>query len=102
ATEIMGIDSKALRDTAEQLRNKLGSGVVVLALVEGAKVSLVAAVSKDLTATIKAGELVNLVAGHVGGKGGGRPDLAMAGGTDPGGLPQGLAAVGPEVSRLLA
>jgi alanyl-tRNA synthetase len=100
ATEVKGMDSKSLRATADQLRNKLGSGVVVLAVVEGDKVSLVAAVSKDLTARIKAGDLVNIVAGHVGGKGGGRPDLAMAGGSNPAGLPLGLAAVGPAVSQM--
>jgi alanyl-tRNA synthetase len=101
ATEVQGIDSKALRDTAEQLRNKLGSGVVVLAVNEGGKVSLVVAVSKDLTDRIKAGELVGTLASHVGGKGGGRPDMAMAGGTNPAGLSAALAAVGPAISQLI-
>jgi alanyl-tRNA synthetase len=101
ATEVQGIDSKALRDTAEQLRNKLGSGVVVLAVNEGGKVSLVVAVSKDLTDRIKAGELVGTLASHVGGKGGGRPDMAMAGGTNPAGLAAALAAVGPAISGLI-
>ncbi|MGV3591739.1 MAG: DHHA1 domain-containing protein, partial [Gammaproteobacteria bacterium] len=101
ATEVQGIDSKALRDTAEQLRNKLGSAVVVLAVNEGGKVSLVVAVSKDLTDRIKAGDLVGKLAAHVGGKGGGRPDMAMAGGTNPAGLEQALAAVNPAVTALL-
>ncbi|MGV3592695.1 MAG: alanine--tRNA ligase [Gammaproteobacteria bacterium] len=101
ASEVQGIDSKALRDTAEQLRNKLGSAVVVLAVNEAGKVNLVVAVSKDLTDRIKAGELVGKLAAHVGGKGGGRPDMAMAGGTNPAGLEQALAAVNPAVSALL-
>ncbi len=100
-TEVQGIDSKALRETAEQLRNKLGSGVVVLAVNEAGKVSLVVAVSKDLTDRIKAGDLVGTLAAHVGGKGGGRPDMAMAGGTNPAGLANALAAVGPTISQLL-
>lgn len=101
ATEVQGMDSKALRDTAEQLRNKLGSGVVVLAVNEGGKVSIVVAVSKDLIDRIKAGDLVGVLAAHVGGKGGGRPDMAMAGGTNAAGLAAALAAVGPEVSKRL-
>jgi alanyl-tRNA synthetase len=101
ATEVQGIDSKALRDTAEQLRNKLGSGVVVLAVNEAGKVSLVVAVSKDLTDRIKAGDLVGQLAAHVGGKGGGRADMAMAGGTNPAGLGPALAAVGPAISQLI-
>jgi alanyl-tRNA synthetase len=100
-TEVNGIDSKALRDTADQLRGKLGSGVVVLALMEGAKVSLVVAVSKDLTDRIKAGELVNNIAEQVGGKGGGRADLAMAGGTRPEGLAQALASVRAYVAQAI-
>jgi alanyl-tRNA synthetase len=101
ATEVQGIDSKALRDTAEQLRDKLGSGVVVLALSEAGKVSLVVAVSKDLTDRVKAGALVGTLAAHVGGKGGGRPDMAMAGGTNPAGLAAALAAAGTEISQLI-
>ncbi len=99
ATELLGVDSKALRDTAELLRDKLGSGIVVLAVTEGGKVSLVAAVSKDLTDRIKAGELVGALAVHVGGKGGGRPDIAMAGGSNPAGLATALAAVEAAVSQ---
>ncbi len=97
-TEVQGMDSKTLRDTAEQLKNKLGSGVVVLAVREAGKVSVVAAVSADLTAKVKAGDLVNKLAAHVGGKGGGRPDLAMAGGPQPEGLQAALAAA-PEFLR---
>src|SRR5690606_21551248 len=101
ATEVQGVDSKTLRETAEQLRNKLGSGVVVLAVNEAGKVSLVVAVSKDLTDRIKAGDLVGKLASHVGGKGGGRPDMAMAGGTNAAGLSSALAAVAPTVSQLV-
>ncbi|MBY5990560.1 alanine--tRNA ligase [Ferrimonas balearica] len=86
------VDPKALRDTMDQLKNRLGSGVAVLAAVKEGKVSLVAGVSKDLVGKVKAGELVNLVAQQVGGKGGGRPDMAMAGGTDAAALPQALEA----------
>ena len=80
---VEGFNPKALRDTVDQLKNKLGSSVVVLATSSEGKVSLVAGVSKDLTEKVKAGELVNMVALQVGGKGGGRPDMAMAGGTEP-------------------
>jgi alanyl-tRNA synthetase len=97
-TEVEGMDSKALRDTAEQLKNKLGSGVVVLVAKEAGKVSVVVAVTADLILKVKAGELVNKLAEHVGGKGGGRPDFAMAGGTRV----EGLAAVLSAASALLA
>jgi len=93
--EMQGIDSKALRDTAEQLKNKIGSGVVVLAVNDAGKASVVVAVTADLTSRVKAGELVNKLAEYVGGKGGGRPDLAMAGGTKIEGLAAALAAVRP-------
>ena len=86
-------DAKTLRDTVDQLKNKLGSAAVVLATVADGKVSLVAGVTADWTKKIRAGDLVNFVAGQVGGKGGGRPDLAQAGGTDPTALPAALAAV---------
>jgi alanyl-tRNA synthetase len=82
-----------LRETVDRLKNKLGVSVVVLASIEGAKVSLVAGVSKELTDRIKAGELVNMVATQVGGKGGGRPDMAMAGGSDPAAVPAALNSV---------
>ncbi len=93
AVKLDQVDPKTLRDLADQLKNKLGSSAIVLAVVEGDKVSLVASVSKDQTAKIKAGDLVNVVATKVGGKGGGRPDMAMAGGNDPSGLADALAQV---------
>ena len=92
---IEGFNPKSLRDTVDQLKNKLGSSVVLLATVADDKVSLVAGVSKDLTDKVKAGELANLVAKKVGGKGGGRPDMAMAGGTDAGALAAALDEVKP-------
>ena len=90
-----GTDAASLRDTIDRMKDKLGSAVVLLAAAdaESGKVSLAAGVSKDLTARIKAGELVNSVAVQVGGKGGGRPDFAQAGGTDPAALDPALAAV---------
>ena len=90
---IEGVNSKALRDTVDQLKNKLGTSIVVLATVIEGKVSLVVGVSKDLTGKIKAGELINMVAEQVGGKGGGRPDMAMAGGVDSVALPKALESV---------
>jgi alanyl-tRNA synthetase len=77
----------------DKLKDRLKSAAVVLASSEGGKVTLIAGVTDDLTAKVKAGELVNFVAQQVGGKGGGRPDLAQAGGTDPAKLPQALASV---------
>ncbi|MEX1198453.1 MAG: alanine--tRNA ligase [Pseudohongiellaceae bacterium] len=91
--QVEGFNSKTLRDTVDQLKNKLGSGVVVLANVDGGKVSLVAGVTKDLTDRVRAGDLVNAVATQVGGKGGGRPDMAMAGGSDAAALPGALESV---------
>lgn len=99
--EIDGVDAKALRDTCDQLKNKLGSAIIVLATVTEDKVSLVAGVTQDLTARVKAGDLVNTVAVQVGGKGGGRPDMAMAGGTEPEKLKSALASVKQTVSSLL-
>lgn len=87
-----GVDGKALRDMVDKLKNKMGSGIIVLG-VKGDKASLVAGVTKDLTGKVKAGDLVNFVAQQVGGKGGGRPDLAMAGGPDVEKLPEALASV---------
>ena len=92
-SNVEGVNSKALRDTVDQLKNKLGTSIVVLATVIEGKVSLVVGVSKDLTGKIKAGELINMVAEQVGGKGGGRPDMAMAGGTDSVALPGALETV---------
>jgi len=77
----------------DKLKDKLKSAVIVLAAVSEGKVSLIAGVTADLTGKVKAGELVNSVAQQVGGKGGGRPDMAQAGGTDPSGLPVALASV---------
>ena len=93
AVKLDGVDAKTLREMAEQLKNKLGSCAIVLAVVDGDKVNLVAGVSKDKIGQIKAGDLVNFVATQVGGKGGGKPDLAMAGGNNPGGLAAALAGV---------
>ncbi len=90
-TAVAGVDSKALRGLIDQLKDKLGNAVLLLAAVEaGGKVSLAAGVSKGVIDRVKAGELVNVVAQRVGGKGGGRPDMAMAGGTDAGALPAAL------------
>ena len=93
AVKLDGVDPKTLKDMVEQLKNKLGTAAVVLAVVEGDKVSLVAGVTKDQMGRIKAGDLVNFVAAQVGGKGGGRPDIAQAGGNDPSGLAAALAKV---------
>jgi alanyl-tRNA synthetase len=93
AAKLDGVDAKGLREVADKLKDKLGNCALLLAVTEGEKVSLVAAVSKDLTGRIKAGDLVNFVAMQVGGKGGGRPDMAMAGGTDASQLPKALASV---------
>ena len=93
AARLEGADPKGLRDTLDQLKNKLGSAVVVLATEVDGKVSLAAGVTKDLTDRMKAGELIGLVAAKVGGKGGGRPDMAQAGGTDPAGIPAALELV---------
>jgi alanyl-tRNA synthetase len=88
-----GADVSILRETVDQLKNKLGTAVLVLASVDGDKVTLIAGVTKDITNKIKAGELVNFVAQQVGGKGGGRPELAQAGGDNPAKLDEALASV---------
>jgi len=93
AALLEGADVPTLRETMDKLKDKLGQAVIVLASTEGEKVSLIAGVTKDLTARAKAGELVNFVAQQVGGKGGGRPDMAQAGGTRPDQLPAALASV---------
>ncbi len=102
AVKLDGIDSKALRDTMDKLKDKLGSSAIVLATVDGSKVSICAGVSKDQIQRLKAGDLVNMVASQVGGKGGGRPDMAMAGGNQPENLDQALASVASWVSEQLA
>jgi len=101
ALNLDGADAKSLRDTADQFKNKLGSSVVLLAAVEEGKVSLVAGVTQDLTAKLKAGELMRVVAEQLGGKGGGRPDMAQGGGSDLAKLPGALAAVVPWVENQL-
>ena len=93
ARNMDGADPKTLRDTVDQLKSKLGTAVIVLGTVKGDKVSLVAGVTKDSTDRVQAGELINFVAQQVGGKGGGRPDLAQAGGNDPSALQSALASV---------
>ncbi len=101
AAIVEGLDSKALRDTTDQLKNKLGSAVVLLAAISGDKVSLVAGVTRDVTDRVQAGALVNEVARKVGGKGGGRPDMAMAGGNSPDQLPEAISQVKQYVTSLL-
>jgi alanyl-tRNA synthetase len=98
AVQLDDVDGKGMRDVLDQLKNKLGSAAIILAVVNGGKVSLIAGVSKDQTGRIKAGDLVNFVAAQVGGKGGGRPEMAQAGGNDPAGLEKALADV-PEWIR---
>lgn len=93
AATLQGADAKALRETMDKLKDKLKSAAIVLAAVDGGKVQLAAGVTNDSIAKVKAGELVNFVAQQVGGKGGGKPDMAMAGGTDATRLPQALASV---------
>jgi alanyl-tRNA synthetase len=93
AAKLEGVDAKGLRDTMDQLKSKLGSCAIVLAVVNGDKVSLAAGVSKDSIKRLKAGDLVNSVASQVGGKGGGRPDMAMAGGNQPENLEKALSLV---------
>ncbi|KVU46733.1 alanine--tRNA ligase [Burkholderia ubonensis] len=93
AATLDGADAKTLRETVDKLKDKLKSAAIVLAAVEGGKVSLIAGVTADASKKVKAGELVNFVAQQVGGKGGGRPDMAQAGGTEPANLPAALAGV---------
>jgi alanyl-tRNA synthetase len=93
AAVIDGADAKALREMMDKLKDKLKSAAIVLASVDGDRVQLAAGVTADQTSKVRAGELVNFVAQQVGGKGGGKPDLAMAGGTDAAGLPKALASV---------
>ncbi|MBT9568560.1 MAG: alanine--tRNA ligase, partial [Thiobacillus sp.] len=102
AAQLDEIDAKGLRETADKLRDKLKSCALVLGTVVDGKVSLIAAVTLDVTGKIKAGELVNFVATQVGGKGGGKPDMAMAGGSEPGRLPAALSSVQAWVQNKLA
>ena len=101
AATLDGADAKTLRETLDKLKDRLRSGAIVLAAADGAKVSLVAGVTSDLTAKLKAGELVNFVAQQVGGKGGGRADMAQAGGTEPAKLPAALGSVKDWVAQRL-
>jgi len=101
AATLQGADAKTLRDTMDKLKDKLKSAAIVLAAVDGSKVQLAAGVTSDSVGRVKAGELVNFVAQQVGGKGGGKPDLAMAGGTDAAKLPQALASVRAWVAERL-
>jgi len=101
AAKLDGVDNKTLRETVDQLKQKLGSAAVVLATVEEGKVKIVAGVSKDQTKRLKAGDLVNQVAQQVGGCGGGRPDMAQAGGSEPDNLDQALASVAGWVEQQL-
>ncbi|ECE6545548.1 alanine--tRNA ligase [Salmonella bongori] len=100
-SELAGVEPKMLRTMVDDLKNQLGSAVIVLATVSEGKVSLIAGVSKDVTDRVKAGELIGMVAQQVGGKGGGRPDMAQAGGTDAAALPAALASVQGWVSAKL-
>ncbi len=101
AAVLDGADAKTLRDTLDALKTRLKSAAVVLGATEGGRVNLVAGVTADLTARVKAGELVNFVAQQVGGKGGGRADMAQAGGTEPANMPAALASVRDWVSQRL-
>jgi alanyl-tRNA synthetase len=101
AAVLRGADAKALRETLDKLKDKLKSAAIVLAAVDGDKVQLAAGVTADLMGRVKAGELVNFVALQVGGKGGGKADLAMAGGSDAAALPGALASVAAWVQARL-
>ncbi len=99
AVKLEGLDPKTMRETMDQLKNRLGRCVIVIAVPQGRKVSLIAGVSKDLTDRFQAGEVVNHVAAMVGGKGGGRADMAMAGGNQPERIDEALAALLPWIEQ---
>ena len=101
AAKLDGVEPKALRDTIDQLKNKLGNGVVVLATEADGKISLAAGVTKDLSKQVKAGDLVRELTAKLGGKGGGRPDFAQGGGTDIAALPAALESVSGLVDAAL-
>jgi alanyl-tRNA synthetase len=101
ATTVDGADARALREALDSLKDRLKSAAIVLAAADGARVSLIAGVTSDLTSKLKAGELVNHVAQQVGGKGGGRPDMAQAGGSNPAKLPEALESVRTWVEQRL-
>ena len=96
-----GVESKALRGMVDDLKNKMQSGIIMLATAHDGKVGLIAGVTKDLVGKVKAGELVNMVAQQVGGKGGGRPDMAQAGGSQPENITSALATVQPWLAEKL-
>ncbi len=102
STIVEGVDGGELRGLLDQLKNKLGSGVVLLGVAAGGKVSLIAGVTADLTARVKAGELLAIAAAQVGGKGGGRPDMAQGGGTQPENLPAAIASALGWIEQKLA
>jgi len=102
AAKLDGADAKTLREAMDKLKDKLKSAAIVLGAVEGDKVTLIAGVTADLTAKVRAGELVNFVAQQVGGKGGGRADMAQAGGTDPSKLSEAVNSVSDWVKHRIA
>lgn len=102
AANVDGADAKSLRDTLDQVKNKMGSGVILLSAIEGDKIALAAGVTKDLTDRVKAGDLMREFAQRLGGKGGGRPDMAQGGGSDIAALPEVLKAVPAWVESILA
>ena len=93
SAKVDGVNGKELRELMDQLKDKIQSGIVLLGSAEGGKVSLIAGVTPDLSKKLKAGELVNFAAGQVGGKGGGKPEMAQAGGTQPDNLPSAIESV---------
>ncbi|MEI6895346.1 MAG: alanine--tRNA ligase [Colwellia sp.] len=99
--ELDGVETKALRGMVDELKNKMQSGIIVLATANGSKVGLIAGVTKDLIGQVKAGELVNMIAQQVGGKGGGRPDMAQAGGSQPENIASALKSVNPWLAEKL-
>jgi alanyl-tRNA synthetase len=99
--DLGGVESKALRGMVDELKNKIQSGIIVLATANGAKVGLIAGVTKDLVTKVKAGELVNMIAQQVGGKGGGRPDMAQAGGSEPENITTALETITPWLQEKL-
>ena len=101
AANVEGADAKSLRDTLDQCKNKLGSGVILLSAITDDKVALAAGVTADLTSRVKAGDLMREMAQRLGGKGGGRPDMAQGGGTDVAGLPEVLKSVPDWVASAL-
>ncbi|MEI6662245.1 MAG: DHHA1 domain-containing protein, partial [Comamonadaceae bacterium] len=101
SAQLLGADTKTLRETMDKLKDKLKTAVIVLGTVEGDKVQIAVGVTQDTTSKVKAGELVNFLAAQVGGKGGGKPDMAMAGGTEPAHLAAALASAQAWVSAKL-